>query len=883
MRRFIAYILTCITLVLGIGAAFTPVFTEMTPGREYTSGEQFVYELRSNAAEAGEDDTFVTTDDTEIKKVAEEMKKRLDAFSIEDYSVVVEGNTSVRVSVSIDDSNVLNYVRRYLAFNGKHFTLADKTGESFVEQEDLFGDKEAYIVHEQDVFPYLVIPVNNVEKVRTLIESITGENKDEDSSTRANIKRADEQASPDLFLWNNVGEDDSLNYSEASKDPIFTHYNLTHSFAASNFWYKDSKEEKTEIGILFGQAKEDSENNEYDTNSLQAANKAALYYKNLINASSYSETYKVVDLFVTESASGVTYNPIKTNASVENLIKLDSNINLAMSLTLISTLVCVIVTSLILVLFYRLHAIGMVTNTLSTVFLTFLLFILVMKATLNPAAIIGGVLLALSSLIGQIFYANKFKEEIYKGRSMKKANTEAVKKSVLIYIDIAVVTAFLGLMLYLLGGSALKPMGIVLFFGSVIGLVMNLLVYRILNFLLTNTTSFQEKYNLFNIDKTKVPSIQNEVKVNYEGPYAEKDFTKHNKPFWIAASVLIVASIAGIITFGAIKGSPLNVTKTSADTTTLYVSIERDHPIIEDTDTFKSEVIYKVVLDEKTPFKDQAIDVDYENRVTYNYDSKLSTTYHYYVFSLNGTYNEDALEEAFETAVLNAEQITGEMNLVKVDSRVVKATVGTPNQGFVALATGLSIVGAALYFCFRYKPSRALATLLTSSAVTTIIYGVLVLTRISTTPITSLVMPLVALFSILTSIYFFNKEKDIVDETKEELTPEKKKEIMVKATALSASPLFVATILGAYVGINFFGFGPMTFAVMFGSFVVGVILSTILVLTLNGVISHTFGILFSKIKLPKFKRKTRKEKIKLKAKKNSSEPEETVFIGINDY
>lgn len=887
MRRFIAYILSCITMVLCVGAAFTPVFTSMKTGREYatTSGEQFVYELRSNIVEAGEDDTLTFADDTEINKVAKEMRSRLDAFSVEDYSVVVEGNNSVRVSVSIEDTNVLNYVRRYLAFNGGHFTLADKTGEQFIEQEDLLGDKKAYIVHEKDVFPYLVIPVNNTEKVRTLIDSLTGGDKEEERGHLFKALKDDgETSSPDLFLWNNVKEDDSLNYDDATKDPVFTHYHLTHSFSSSNFWYANSKEEKTEIGILFGQAKEGSENNEYDTSSLQAANKAATYYMNMINASSYSEEYKVVDLFVTESASGVTYNTVPTEPSVERLIVLGTDKNLALSLTLISTIVCTLVTSLILVLFYRLHAIGMVANVVSSVFLTFLLFILVMKATFNPAAVIGGILLTLSILVGEIFYANKFKEEVYKGRSLKKANTEASKKSVMIFIDIAVVTAFLGLMLYLLGGSALKPMGIVLFFGSVIALVMNLLTFRILNWLLTNTTSFQEKYNLFNIDKSKVPSIQNEVKVNYEGTYAEKNFTKHPTPFLIGALVLLVASIAGIITFGVVKQSPLNVTASSSDSTTLYVSIKRDNPVIQDTDSFKIKVMDEVVIDEKTPFKDNKnVTIDYETRVTYDYTSNTSQTYHYYVVSFKGTYEEDKLEEAVETAVTTAEGVSGTIDIVSVDSRVLKGTVGAPNQGFVALATGLAIIGSTIYFAFRYKPSKALAAFATSTTAATVIYGLLVLTRISTTPITSLVMPLVALFSLLSSLYYFSKEKELKDETKEELTKEKKQALMVKAVAISATPLFISTIIAAYVGVNFFGFGPMTFAVLFAGLVIGAILATLLNLTLLGPISRVLGNLFSKIKLPKFrKRKSRKEKIKLKSK-NSSEPEETIFIGINDY
>ena len=873
-------------MVLCLGVAFTPVFTHIKPGREYTSGEEFVYELRDATVEKDADDTYIPQDDTEINKVADEMKARLDVCGVEDYNLVVEGLTSIRVSVSISDNNQRDYVRRYLAFNGNNFTLSNATGEDRIEQEDLFGDNKAYIVRERDVFPYLVLPVKNLDKVRTMVDNLSGDTPSNNESAALKPFRADdgeeEQATPDLFIWNNVEDDDNLNYSEASKDAVFMHYHLTRELSSKNFWYQSSKEEKTEIGILFGQADED---NNYDVNSLEAANKAATFYMNMFNASAYSNTFKVVDLFVSESSSGVSYHTINTSASVEPILVFGSDVNVAMSLTLISTLICSVLVSLILFFFYRFNAFGMVANTLSSVFLTFLVFNLVMHATFNPAAVIGGIILALASVIGEVYYANKFKEEVYKGRSLKKANTEATKRSTLVFIDIAIVVAFLGLMLYLLGGSALKPMGIVLFFGALINLVMSLVVFRLLSWLLTNTTKLQEKYNYFNIDEKKVPNIANEQKADYEGPYQDKNFIKHKKPFMIGALVLFVAAIAGIITFGVINKSPLNVAASTQDSTTVYVSLRLDNPIIQDTTSFKDKVLGNVTIGEATLASNSSLEVESESRVTYDAETTLSKTYHYYVVSFNGSQKDQAaiddLSSKIEAAIVAVEGEDTADNIV-VSVRNVRGTVGAPNQGFVALATGLGILGASLYFAFRYKPSRALALLITSTGATAIAYGALALTRIPTTSITSLVMPMVAVFSLISAIFLFNKEKDLKDEFKEELNEENKKALLVKSIALSASPLFASGLLAGYIGINYFGFGPMTFAVMFGGFIVGGVVALMLNLIVLGPVMSFFEKLFSKIRLPEIKRKPRKERIKLKARKNSSEPEETIFIGIND-
>ena len=63
---------------------------------------------------------------------------------------------------------------------------------------------------------------------------------------------------------------------------------------------------------------------------------------------------------------------------------------------------------------------------------------------------------------------------------------------------------------------------------------------------------------------------------------------------------------------------------------------------------------------------------------------------------------------------------------------------------------------------------------------------------------------------------------------------------------------------------------------------IGEVVAIVALLTLVGPLSVALGKVFGKIHLPKFKFLQKDRQVKKVAKRNSSEPEETVFIGIND-
>lgn len=892
-----------LSILLAVGVSATTVFSRLNAGREFTNSYEVLYTVEGS--------------ESQVEDVAKEFRKRLDDFAVEDYSVAIQEDQTtnagdkgrkfaIEVSFAADQSE-FEYISKYLPYSGGSFSLIGTKDDQFVD--DIFKDSQAYITKVQDTIPYVIIPVpaSDKEKVETFlkgIEDASGDSGNPDVPAQNRFTRLnaegdsgegegegeEEDNTPNIFLVHDWNDGDS--YESVSKDPHISSKILM-EFNNKHFWYENSKEEHSEIQYLCGTP--DEEGN-YDLKNLKFANLKATYLKNMFNASKYEAEISTV--YVTESASGITNNYNTLQATNENLLVLGSDVNLAWSTTLISTLIALAIVSLLLIVFYRWSALAVIANTVGTVFLTYVVFIF-MGSLFNIPAIVGGVILAVASLFSSVYYLFKFKEEVLKGRTIKKANQEASRKSNLLVIDASVVLAFTGLMLFVLGGAALKPMGVILFFGSLFALAMNLIVFKIMMYLLTNTTSFQNKYSYFAIDPKDVPNVLEEKKVETKSGYENVNFTKHSKLTSIILSALLVASVAGIAVFGSIKGSPLNVDAATKDHSVLYVNINAENKVITDAEAFEEYVLKNIKVNDK------ALEYDSKDGVTYQKITKFDSDtlkeevlpYNYFAVDLSSVLSvnkveysldkgksyevaDEGLGYAFEQVIISLEGIEAE----KIDFSLLKSheTISTPNQGFVALATGIAVLGAGLYIALRFRVSRGIAASIVAGGSAATAYGLLALTRLGTTALSSIMMPVVAVPVLLFAILFAAKEKELVKDSKEEITLEKRKEIMQKALSLSASGIIIIAILSIYLVINYFGFGLASTAYMFAASLVGLVIGLIAVLTVMGPLGSLLDKVFNKIRLPKFQKKEKKQRIKLHEQPKTSEPEERIFIGIND-
>lgn len=886
MRRFIAYLLMALAMLTGIGIAFNPLFSKLNAGREFTNSYEVVYTLEEN-------DTFKPIN--EIEKVAAEMRSRLDKFAVEDYSVKTQGEDTISVSFAAEESEY-NYIVNYLKFSGgtDKFSLIGEDDTAFAQ--NIFTDCVAYIEKIQDTIPCVVIPVSDKNQIEQLIKTIdeTGKDDGTEKSSRvfpmADGEDESEESKPNIFLVHDWDSGDS--YELIQKDPHVAE-KLMMSFSTSSIWKND---DHNELQFVVGTMNSE---NQYDLTALKSANIRARYLMNTFNASDYKVNVKA--LYVNESAGGVVYNYNTVKATHESLLSFSNDVNVAMSVTLISTLIAIAIVSLLVAVFFRISAVAVVCNTLGSAFLTYLLFI-TMGGLFNIPAFIGGILLTVTSLFGQIFYLNKFKDEVYKGRTIRKANQEAAKKSTIIHIDAAVITAFAGLMLYVIGGEAIKPMGIVLFFGSIIVLLMNLIIFRFMMYLVTNTTLFANKYNLFGIEEKNVPSILEDKKEEAVAPYEKVNFTKHSKIYGIIVIALSIAAVVGISVFGAIKGSPLNVENVTKDYSALYVSIKSDNSVIVDEQTFNDRVLKFIQIDGKNISIDNKA-ISYQKVSLFDSETQEVEIEPTHVFraNLNGVVSPkevkytldytsedpvyevaaDGLEEAIENVIMDVENISL-VDKISVSNKVSHETVTTPSQTRIAVAAIILIAGASIYMMFRFRISRGLAALVVAASSSLIAYGVLALTRLATTPVAAIAMPVVGLTALLLSSYYFLKEKEMIKDSKEDLTLEARSSLMKKAVALAATSTIILSVLVVYLTINYFGFGLANLSYMFADILLGDVVAIASVLIILGPLSMLFEKLLKKIRLPKFARKEKKQRIKLHEQPKTSEPEERIYIGIND-
>ena len=100
---------------------------------------------------------------------------------------------------------------------------------------------------------------------------------------------------------------------------------------------------------------------------------------------------------------------------------------------------------------------------------------------------------------------------------------------------------------------------------------------------------------------------------------------------------------------------------------------------------------------------------------------------------------------------------------------------------------------------------------------------------------------------------------------------------------MAFEPILIFTILACYIGINFFGFGPNATSLIFITLTIAIILAAVVIVNQFGPSAHFIYSKFHRIEEGTLPRKNkRKNKNIQSASHRSSEPEEAIFIGIND-
>ena len=921
MRRLWSHIILAATSLMMVGATFATVVTNIDSNIEYSSGRELVFRVAHRGEDGNPtDEELGNTDLKKVNEIADIMEDRLKTANVSRYEIVVQGYDTIKVSLVQDSDSQYEIIKNYLPFNGS-LAISNSKGTYALADEFLKEGEKAYLQGDDNAYPQVIIPIDKMgdkfqevyTEAKEMSDNGTGEVEIESDEAEESEEHEHEHKAY-LYLWYNFVEDyysyDKIDQnSPDTYDPIIATKVLMTFDAANPFYVNEDNEEQDALRAYVTPNKDSSE--EVTPEDLKSSYNNARYFVNLINAGKIDaeDKYTVSFLFSEKAQMLVEQG--------DGLVSLGKNITVAWSRTFIATLCAVVVVSLLLVYFYRLGALSIATTSIVSTFAG-LIFIVVFNAEFTLAGVIGLIALALTSIFSGIIYLNKFKEECYRGRSLRKANTEAAKKALLPTVDVHVVLVAVGIGAYALGGPLMKGLALATILGGVVSLILNIFGLRGLMWLVTNEQGLNNRYDLFDVSADQVPNALEEEKQKYYGANADRDFTKHKKPVGIAAGALLLASIVTMIVVGVVtKGAVYNTNK-ELGYSQVYVqyksSTENNTYLSANTKENLNKMLDNAYLEDGRQLSSIATVDSYD--YTSTYESTLSgltnVYYGYYRVTFSEeiklgdldktdddaviTYKDGDLEikkpasEFFDMSFLATEKVDGGAGLAFDQTNVTislkngqRVNSDQPEFSSIILATTVAAGISFLYLLLRYRLSRGIASLgiaVLSVGITAGLFSMLYF--IPATTYASVALLLVALFTFDIAILFMNKEREMFLEDRNKYNSvEARNALMKRAMGISSTPITIGYIIALYLGVNFFGFMINSVSWIFLLAVLGVTIATAVVLILFGPLAQILFGWFSKVKIARPKKENKKKARPVRVKK-SAEPEEAIFIGIND-
>ena len=902
MRRLWAYIIVVFTALVAVFASFPAIIKGTTTNGEYEARREFTFQLVERTQdELDDDETPKALTDSSAREVAATMESRLVQSKITSYDISTSGNDIITVSFSADSASSYSQTITYLAFSGS-FALVN-VNDDIVVGEDFLRGKAYTKDYKVNEYPTVIIPVKtDSSDYETLIQGA----KDNPITEEAEEEGGEGKSYARIYLlYNYVKGETYQTLNDAGK--LDSKTLLTIDFSPDDdeegLYYDSNKNSFSRVCGF----QDTNGNGTADPKEVAAAYAQADFLVNLFSASAYD--YEIKCIRGLDSGSEV-WLPAKSEQFLENE-------KLVWNRTLTAVIAGIVIVTLLLAVFYKLGTLSVATTTLTSVFFA----ILVMAKTgleYNALAVVGLVAVALVSIVSGIIYLNKIKEDAYKGHTLKKANTEASKKSLLPIIDIHVVTLVIGVMCYLLGGATLRSFAAILGIGSVISVLINTLGLKGLMWLVTNATALNGRYDLFGINPENVPDHMAEEKQTFYGQYTGKNFTRRKKSVGIFASIAFVGAVAGMVAAGVLRNGELFKKPTSQS---LGSEIYIQNRILQ-TDDNKSpldDISLETILDSILIQKSASVEIDQADPETYvvlnDYvnDKILFTTGEtkveeggitknftdtYYKLTLktalkgtetaeimgypsgtDKTTLNEVFEDYFESTSTFTSSVSNSMSLKAVKTVVTKVE---PRWDKILIATAVSVGIITLYLMIRYRLSRGLASIVAPAVSVAATLGIMLLLNFFITiPANAYIaVPLIAIFAYFFQIQFFNRERELLlDDKVKDNTVEHRSEVANRALGIAYTPILATAIIGIYVLINFFGFGTSNMSSGYVGGFVGAIIALGLISALLVPLCNVLFNLFSKIKI---ERKPRENKKKNKPVHKSAEPEEAIFIGIND-
>ena len=919
MKRFIAYILLCVSILFSAFIGFVPSVLSINASADYDSGQNFIYKI-SLKDDGDKNDGDIESGDA-LNSVIEVFKDRLDAANISTYKLESEGNDTIRLAFK-DKSEINTYVSKYLNFDA-NIQAMDYSGKIILEASEFLEKGGAYIDYTNNT-PTVVLPLADPEGFKTkLYENING-SKSNDSTSSYTKKPGELQTFADdgassgeeestsnenyLYIVNNwKSETYSMKTiieenSSADTDENNAYIDRIDATSASNFFFDYDADNP---GNTFTKLKYTGFFNDA-SGDLTLANRLANIVVKKFNASSLDYKVTLINKDYINSASN------NVTAFIESLIyhgdKYGQYRSIVMSSLLISTIVAFVVTSLFLVLNYGIAGLTSIVITPAMIISTLAIFNS-FGAEFNVGTIIALIGVAIISIFSGAAYFKSVKENLYRGKNLRKANQDASKNTAFIQIDLSVISVILGLVSYLIPNSIMLSIGAVLILGGLINILLNGILLRAMYYFLANSTFIDNHLNLLMVEKKKIPDLSKDEKPVYFEQFKKKDkIEKKNKTkvLGIIGTALLFVSALGITTFQLINGNIYNSNSDVVTSSRVYLEFDyKDNGAIKTVSDLEKKVLSNLyTYNEETGVRStNTVSYDDILNFTYsykeNYDvNKETLKKDYYIIELNDIINENTKFSAYVDSIHYEENVSIEdalqylivdynnaSNFTSVELKSVKNVNSDTNNYYCLLFASIGTAIVGVYMMFRFGVSRGLVSILFVAASSTIVTGIFTLCRGHfNSQITFGVVLLTILgFAILDNYYAVDREIRKENHLDKDNFAGLKEDSKF-AIRLANQNVTIMSMLSAFVVISFLF--AKSFSMYFVLFVVlGLFLMLMFYkeLTVPVVykLSSFFGSIWKKIG-SRYEAHRAKVNEKRHKKDDGDGPQEAIFIGIND-
>lgn len=908
MKRFLAYILLCVSILISAFAGFVPTILSINASADYDNGQNFVYQI-SLKENGSKNEGDIESGDA-IKSITDTFKSRLDSANISTYKLEVEGNTTIRLSFKAQ-KEINTAIAKYLNFDW-NLEAMDYSGNILLDSADFFTAGSAYIDYSSN-YPQIIMPLANAEDFKTKLYD--------------NVKKTDstENKTDSIMTYRPMADSattttDNKNYIYLVNNWDTNAYSMETIITSSDT--ADTKEADAYIDRIDA-TKPENVYFDYDSTKTDAtftklkyvgflndagsdltlANKLATIVCAKLNSSKLEYNVTLINKDIINDATN------NTVPFIENLIYHGANYgsysSVVFSSLLISCLVAFIVVTLFVILNYGLAALTTVALVPSVLLLTLSIFNS-FGAEFNIGTIIALIALTIVLLFSELPYFKALKEELYKGKNLRKSNEDASKYTAPIQIDLSVITILFGLVAYLIPNSIMISVGATLILGGLLNLVINGIFLRGIYYFLTNSSFIVNHLNLLMVETKKIPDLSNDEKSTYFESFKKKEKVKGNRIFAIGSLVMLIASIIGICAFQFGTGNIYNSNSSAVISTRVYIQFSyNENSDIQSVSDLETKVLNHLYTYNTSTNSTNTTNVAYKDVLTYtysykeNYKSNKETQKKiYYIVELSSAYNNDTLISAYVDSQYNLEGATFDdaiqylllnynsvSNFTSVELKEVKNVNDDTNNYYAMLFTLIGSAIASLYLIFRYGISRGLTSFVLIGGSLTITVGIFVLTRGVFSSQITLGLIILSLFAYSLIDYIYCVERNSMKENRIDKNDLDARRVnSVYALNLAYSNAIIISALSEFILISFlFASTFSTYFVILSVIGMLVILSVLKALNINLVyiLSKFFNGIWNRIVVQYNNHRISRAKKKNIVEKGDG-PEEATFIGIND-